>query len=125
MGRRKERADFEERDEEAGTTDGRDLVELIKRLQYQMTHLERKIDHLTALSEQKQERDQPYHAKPFEKGRRPHHGHGDRKFSHGRSRDDDRPAGGKPFGKPAGDSGKPFYAKMAGKFRANKSRRDA
>ncbi len=175
---RKAHEDLEERDDDAVTTESpvelsesSDLVEMIKRLQYQMTHLERKLDHLTALCEQKAEREQPFHPKPFEKRGRPHHGHSDRPFSHGHSRDDERGGGyhkennfssdkpfgkpfakpygkpfgkpfgkpsggkpygkpfgkpsGKPYGKPFGDSGKPFPAKKAGKFHADKPRRDA
>jgi hypothetical protein len=134
---RKAHEDFEERDEDTVTLESpaerpesSDLVEMIRRLEDHMTQLERKLDHLTALCGQGREREKPYYSKPFEKGRRrPDHGHSDRPFSHGHSRDDDERGGGhhkesdfstdKPFGKPFIKShGKPFgkpFGKPSGK----------
>ena len=120
------------------------VISILKRLQQQMTFLERKVDHLTAMLENKSERE-PYHSKFSGKGRRPYHGQAEREFPRGGySRDaDKRPGGyhkakdsasgskpfarsfGKPSGKPLGGKKKVFFAKKAkGKYQGERAGRD-
>lgn len=97
------------------------VIGLLKRLQQQVAFLERKVDRLTDLLEKNPEREH-YHSKFSDKGKSSYYGKSERKFSRGRSGDDDKRSGGyhkekdyssgkpsgKTFGKPSGKSfGKP------------------
>ena len=99
------------------------VIEILKRIQQQMTFLERKVDNLTTMLENRSEKE--HHPKYHDEGRHDHHDSRDRKFSHGYSKDNDSQSGkyykendsssGKPFGKPFGKPyGKPF-GKSSGK----------
>jgi hypothetical protein len=69
-----------------------DLVSLLKRMQQQLLHLEKKVDLLLSRSQEKsfEERpsqDRPFHKRPFSKpfrsfDRSPHHGKGEREREH-------------------------------------------
>ena len=120
-----------------------DAIRILKQLQLQMTFLERKVDRLTAMLENKPERGSR-HSQSFEKGKRPYQGQGERKFPRGYSKDDDMRSGGhhkekgissgksfgksfgKPSGKGAGDKKKVFSAnKSTGRNLGRRARRDA
>ena len=100
-----------------------DMIEILKRLQQQMTYLERKVDHLTKILEKKQDRE-PFHSPFSEKGKRSYHGPSERKFSRGYSRDDDKRPGGYHKEKDA-SSGKPFSKPYGKKIRDKKKKYSA
>ena len=103
---------------------------ILRRMQQQLTFLERKVDHLTNMLENKPDKES-HHSKFSGEGKHAYHGSKERKFSRGYSRDENNRSGGhhkekvpsfgkpfgKPFGKRGGDKKKNFSAKKSpGKY---------
>lgn len=124
MGQRTDvkREDLYEGDEESN------VIDILMQMQKQMIFLERKVDHLTKLLENKSSRESSYSKFPGKK--RSFSGPKDRKFSRGFSKDDDTQSSGKykdkeeSFSKYGGDKKKDFFAKkIAGKSKGKKEKR--
>lgn len=122
-----------ENEETAEETDELNIAGILKKMQQQITFLERKIDNLTHMLENKSGRESQ-HSKFQRDDRDSSRGSSDRKFSRNYSRDDDsRPAGhhkdrgersyGKPFAGASDDKKKDYSAKKSpSKFAGKKPR---
>lgn len=115
-----------QREDYSEGSDDASMMSILKQVQRQMTYLERKVDNLTNLLEQKSGRDS-YPSKSYGEERPARHESRERPFSHSRSRDDDDRSGGhhgdreysseKPFKKTFAKSfGKPFGKPSAKPF---------
>jgi len=94
--------------------DNSSVIGILKRMQQQMAFLERKVDHLTNLLENKPDKES-YHSKFSEEGQRAYHGSKERKFAPGYSKGEDSQSGGRPKEKT------PAFGKSFGKFFGKRS----
>ena len=113
-------------------SEGSNVIELLKCIQRQMTFLERKVDNLTNMLENKPGRETRQSKFPGE-GKRPYSGSKERKFSRGYSKPEEGRSGGrykdkessfvKPFGKLGGFKKKGSSDKKSeGKYQGRKER---